>query len=134
MPRIQLKIYRDPGQIEVFLNIRRKDGGYDKRAAIVDTGAQLSLLPSLLMNVLEYRISGRGAFSIEQAGIAKQSFDAVEAIVTVFLEDETGQRTDDFDVRVWFADTSDALLGFDGVLDRAILYVNMPDFTGYLEL
>jgi hypothetical protein len=37
MPRIQLHIYRDPGQVEVFLNTKRKDNGNEKRAAIIDS-------------------------------------------------------------------------------------------------
>ena len=134
MARLQLLIYRDPGQVEVFLNIKRKDGGYDKRAAIVDTGAQVSLLPDFLMDDLELRPGERGAFTIEQAGIAKQAFQAQEAYVTVFLEDAAGQRTDDFEMRAWFADTSDPLLGFEGCLERAVLHVDMPNLTGYLEL
>jgi hypothetical protein len=100
----------------------------------VDTGAQVSLLPSLLMNVLEYREGERGSFVVEQAGIAEQSFQAIEAYLTVFLEDETGSRTDDFEVRVWFAGTHDVLIGFDGLLDRAVLYLDMPGLAGYLEL
>ena len=91
MTRIQLRVYRDPGQADVFLNIKRKDGGYDKRAAIVDTSAEVSLLPSFLMHVLDFRPSERGAFTIEQAGIAKQTFQAVEAYITAFLEDEAGK-------------------------------------------
>jgi len=134
MPRIQLRVYRDPGQAEVFLNIKRKDSGYEKRAAIVDTGAQVSLLPSLLMNILAYRLSERGSFTIEQAGIATHSFGAIEAYITVFLEDMSGNRTDEFEVRVWFAGTREVLLGFDGVLDRAVLHVDMLNLTGYLEL
>lgn len=134
MARIQLRVYRDPGQAEVFLNIKRKDNGYEKRAAIVDTGAQVSLLPSLLMNVLVYRLSERGSFTIEQAGIATQSFEAIEAYVTVFLEDMSGTRTDDFEVRVWFAATREVLLGFDGILDHAVLHVDMLDLAGYIEL
>lgn len=133
MTRIQLRLYRDPGQAEVFINIKRQDGGYDKRAAIIDTGAQMSLLPTLLMSVLAFRPSERGIFSIEQAGIAKQTFQAVEAYINAFLEDESGSRTEDFEIRVWFADASDVLLGFDGVLDRAVLHIDMLGLTGYLE-
>ena len=133
MARLQLRVYRDPGQAEVFVNVKRKDGGYDKRAAIVDTGAQVSLLPSLLMNVLDFRMSGDSRFTIEQAGIASQAFEAIEAHVSMFLEDVDGNRTDEFEARVWFAETREVLLGFDGVLDYAVLHLDMPDLTGYLE-
>jgi hypothetical protein len=134
MARIQLRVYRDPGQAEVFLNIKRKDNGYEKRAAIVDTGAQVSLLPSLLMDVLAYRLSERGSFTIEQAGIATQAFEAIEAYITVFLEDMSGNRTDDFEMRVWFAATREVLLGFDGILERCVLHLDMLNLTGYLDL
>jgi len=105
-----------------------------KHAATVDTGAEVYLLPSLLMTVLDYRISERGSFSIEQAGIAQQSFEAIEAYITLFIEDSTGHRTRDFEVRVWFAGTRELLLGFEGILDRGILHVDMLHLTGYLEL
>jgi hypothetical protein len=134
MPRIALRVYQEPGQVEVFINLKRKDGGYDKRAAIVDTGAQVSLLPRLLMGVLDYRLSEQGAFMVEQAGISQQVFEAVEAFVTVFLEDDTGQRTPDFEIRVWFADTRNVLVGFGGVLERLVLHVDTPNLTGYLEV
>jgi hypothetical protein len=134
MARLQLRIYRDPGQVEVFLNIKRKDGGYDKRAAIVDTGAQVSLLPDFLMSDLDLRPGERGSFTIEQAGIAKQTFQAKEAYVTVFLEDESGNQTSDFEMRAWFANASDPLIGFNGVLDRAVFHIDMVNLTGYLEI
>ncbi|MBZ0316605.1 MAG: hypothetical protein K8L91_09315 [Anaerolineae bacterium] len=133
MTRITLRVYRDPGQADVFLNIKRKDGGYDKRAAIVDTGAEVSLLPSFLMNVLDFRPSERGAFTIEQAGIAKQTFQAVEAYITAFLEDEAGNRTNEFEILAWFADANNILLGFDGVLELAVLHLDMLNLSGYLE-
>jgi hypothetical protein len=134
MARLQLRTYRDPGQVEVFLNIKRKDGGYDKRAAIVDTGAQVSLLPEFLMGGLDLRLGERGSFTIEQAGIAKQTFQAREAYITVYLEDASGNRTNDFEMRAWFADASDPLIGFDGILERAVLHVDMVNLTGYLEI
>ncbi len=134
MAQIQLRVYQDPGQAEVFLNLKRKDGGYDKRAAIVDTDAQVSLLPSLLMNVLDYRIGEWGSLVVEQAGIAEQAFEAKEAFVTVFLEDVLGNRSEVFEIRVWFAGTREVLLGFDGILDRAVLHLDMPNLSGFLEL
>jgi len=134
MAQIQLRVYQDPGQAEVFLNLKRKDGGYDKRAAIVDTDAQVSLLPSLLMNVLDYRIGEWGSLVVEQAGIAEQAFEAKEAFVTVFLEDVLGNRSEVFEIRVWFAGTREVLLGFDGILDRAVLHLDMPNLSGFLDL
>jgi len=54
--------------------------------------------------------------------------------ITVFLEDEAGNRTEDFEMRAWFADASDPLIGFDGVLDRAVLHIDMMNLTGYLDI
>jgi hypothetical protein len=133
MPRIQLRIYRDPGQAEVFLNIKKTDNEYETRAAIVDTGAEFSLLPKALMNIVGYRLTERGKFTVEQAGIAQQTFEAVEALITVFLEDTQGIRTNNFDVRVWFAETREVLLGFDGILDQAVLHLDMRNLSGYLD-
>jgi hypothetical protein len=133
MPRIQLRVYTAPGQAEVFVNIKRKDGGYYTRAGVVDTGAQTSLLPEELTATLDYRLSERGSFMVEQAGIAQQAFKAVEAYVSLFLEDQTGARTEEFEARVWFARTRHVLIGFDGILDRAVLHLDMTHLTGYLD-
>ena len=131
--KIQLRVYVQPGQAEVFINIRRKDGGYHKQAAIVDTGAQISLLPPELMASLDYRLSENGQITVEQAGIAQQAFQAIEAFVTLHLEDGFGNRTAPTEVRVWFAKTRKVLVGFDGVLERAVLHLDAPRLTGYLE-
>ncbi len=133
MTRIQLRVYAHPGQAEVFVNIRRKDGGYYTEAGIVDTGAQTSLLPQTLADSLAYRLSERGSFMVEQAGIAQQTFQATEAYVYLFLEDQTGARTEEFEVRVWFARTRHVLVGFDNVLEHAVLHLDMPHLAGYLE-
>lgn len=85
------------------------------------------------MTRLETQITERGSITIEQAGIAKQSFEASEAVITVFLEDIAGNRTEDFQILAWFSDTDKALIGFGGVLERAILHLDMPHLRGYLD-
>lgn len=133
MTRIQLRVYRNPGQAEVFVNIKRKDGGYYTQAGIVDTGAQTSLLPQALAEVVAYRLSERGSFMVEQAGIAQQAFQAVEAYVSLFLEDQAGARTEELEVRVWFARARHVLIGFDDILEHTVLHLDMPNLTGHLE-
>ena len=133
MTRINLRMYTDPGQAEVFVRVKRKDGGDYMRAAIVDTGAQTSLLPEELADILAYRLSERGSFMVEQAGIAEQAFKAVEAYIRLSLEDQSGAKTEEFEARVWFAKTRHVLIGFDGILDRAVLHLDMPRLAGYLE-
>jgi len=134
MPRIYLRVYIDPGQAEVVCNLLRADGLFERITAIVDTGAAISLFPNDLLNKLQYRIGGRETFIIEQAGIANQAFQAVEAYVTMFLEDQFGNRTEPFEVLVWFADTDKALIGFAGILDRSILHIDMLQQQGWLEI
>jgi hypothetical protein len=133
MPRIQLRIYVSPGKAETFINVRRQDGGYLSLAATVDTGAAVSLLPVKLMDIIENR-PRRGRVTIDQAGIARQSFEATESFVTIFLEDQTGAQTGEFEVRVWFADTDEVLVGFDGILDRAVLHIDMQKRDGWIEI
>jgi hypothetical protein len=133
MTRILLRIHISPGQAEVFINLKAQDGIHRRRIAAIDTGAAISLLPNALMDVLDYRLSGNETITIDQAGIAKQAFHATEAYVTLYLEDWTGLRTEEFEARVWFADTNRILIGFEGILDRAVLHVDMPNRTGYLE-
>jgi hypothetical protein len=101
---------------------------------IVDTGAQISLLPSILADKVDFRPTARGKIIVHQAGIAAQKFEALEARVNIFLEDTSGNRTKEFETTVWFAESNVILLGFDGLLDRAILHLDMPNQSGYIEI
>jgi hypothetical protein len=135
MTKIQLFIYVNPGAAEVFINIKRKDGSYRRLSATIDTGAEVSLLPLTVLADVEYRPTERGKVIVQQAGIAKQEFEATEAYVTLFLEDQAGAKTDDFDAPFWFAGTEQVLIGFNGILDRAILHIDMRDTgSGWIEL
>jgi hypothetical protein len=134
MIRIQLRIYTQPGEAQLFVNLQRKDGYLETIAATVDTGAALALLPSELMEIIDWRPAADQEIVIDQAGIAGQAFSAVEAFVTISLEDAAGNRTLPFEVPVWFAETTTPLIGFAGVLDRAILHLDMLQQLGWLEI
>lgn len=134
MPRINLRLYVDPGRADVFVALHRTDNQLHRLAAIIDTGAEISLLPATLMAILEYRPTRRDVITVEQAGIARQAFEATEAYVTLYLEDETGARTGEFEAPVWFADTTVALIGFAGILDRAALHMDMRTRQGWIEI
>ena len=134
MPRLQLLLYLNPGAADIFFNIKLKDGTYRRYTGTVDTGAEVSLLPRLLMDEVEFRLSEEANIVIDQAGIAVQSFEALEAVVTIFLEDQTGQQTNSFPVKVWFADTDQFLIGFDDILDQAVLHIDMQNRDGWIEL
>lgn len=135
MARIQLRLYVDPGEAEVFLQIKQRDGGYTYLTAIIDTGAAVSLFPIRLLPNFDHRLSGSGVVTIDQAGITQQSFQATEAFISIFLEDMQGNQTGEFEIRAWFAETDFILLGFDGILDRAILYLDMLDQReGWIEM
>lgn len=134
MQRFDLRIYIDPSEAEIFLKVLRKDGTYERLTAIVDTGAAVSLLPNDVLELVAYRPSQRTTIVIDQAGIAKQSFQAIEGYVTVILEDHLGQVSQPFEIRTWFADTSHALIGFSDLLDRAMLHIDMPQRSGWIEI
>jgi hypothetical protein len=55
MTRIEVRVYVDPGEIQMFCNLLRKDGNQEKLTATIDTGAAVSLFPRELLNVVEYR-------------------------------------------------------------------------------
>ena len=133
MPPIQLKLYIDPGEVEVVCNVLRTDGLYERLTAVVDTGAAVSLLPNDLLNRVQQHVSQQ-AIIIDQAGIAKQSFQAIEAYVTMFLEDQSGNRTNPFEILAWFAETDTPLIGFEDVLDRAVLHIDMLAQQGWLDI
>lgn len=135
MTRLQLRVYKNPGRAEIVTQFKRVNGEYETMTAVIDTGAEVSLFPETLLKIIEYRLTQRGKIKIDQAGIAQQSFDATEAIVTIQLEDMVGNRTQDIEIRAWFTDTDVALLGFEGLLDRANLQISMlAKLEGFLEI
>lgn len=133
-PRINLRVYINPGQIEVFCNILRMDGNFERVTTVIDTGAEVSFFPIDLLDVVAHDVESRKVVSLEQAGIAQQQFDGVECMVTAFLEDMAGNQSTVMNIPAVFADTGVALLGFEGVLDRSIVHVDMPRLTGYIEI
>lgn len=134
MTRIQLQIYTDPGGAEVYVNLRRKQGDHERVVAFVDTGAETSLFPTYFMNFLDYRLAEISEITIDQAGISEQVFTATSAYVRLFLEDASGEVTPEFEVPVWFAQSDEMLIGFEGVLDRAVLHIDMPQRVGWIDL
>lgn len=134
MTRLQLQLFRQPAVARIVMNIRRKDGHDYLLEAEVDTGAQVSLLPIRLTEILDYEVIDETEITIDQAGIKKQAFSAIEARITLSLEDLVGHQTSQFKVRVWFADTSVVLLGFADILDRAVLHIDMPQRVGWIDL
>jgi hypothetical protein len=134
MTRIQLRIYAEPGAAEVFVQMKCSDGTFEPLTATIDTGGELSLFPIRILDKVEHQIV-REKVVLEQAGIAKQEFEAIEAIVTVFLEDQFGAYSKEISIRAWFADTLVALIGFHGILDSAILHIDtLNTRTGWIEL
>jgi hypothetical protein len=134
VPRLQLQLFYQPAVARIIMNIKRYDGYDYLLEAEVDTGAQVSLLPIRLMEILEYQLITDTQITIDQAGIGKQAFSATEAYVMLSLEDLQGNQTEQFKARVWFADTDVVLLGFADILDRAILHIDMPQRLGWIEI
>ncbi len=133
MSRIDLLLYVDPGEVEVIVNLKRKNAGYERLAATIDTGAAISLFPRYLLGEIDHQPLLQPVI-IDQAGIAGQSFEAVEALVSLFLEDAKGNRTIELEIPCWFSDTQENLVGFAGLLDRATLFVDMRQTrTGWIE-
>jgi hypothetical protein len=68
MTRLQLRIYVNPGEAEIFCNLLRQDGNQERIAATIDTGAEISLFPVELLDIIEFRPSLRQNVVIDQAG------------------------------------------------------------------
>jgi hypothetical protein len=130
---IQLRISTDPGVAEIFCTLLRADGNQEKLTAVIDTGAEISLFPLELLPLLK-TAQGRKAIEVEQAGIAKQTFQAVSVRIQIAFEDAMGKLTPQFQIPAWFADTDTSIIGFAGVLDRAVLHIDMPQQLGWLEI
>ncbi|MDQ7025941.1 MAG: hypothetical protein Q9P44_10320 [Anaerolineae bacterium] len=134
MTRINLQIYIHPGQAEISYALQQKDGTSERFTAVIDTGAEVSVFPMRFLEGTNYRLSEKGKVKIAQAGIAGQDFEAIEAYVTIILEDASGNRTKPFEILAWFAQTRLALIGFQDILDRAVLHIDMPKRNGWLEI
>jgi hypothetical protein len=133
MAQINLMLSLQPGMIEVFVNFKGKSGIFDPEIAIIDTGAEQSLFPLEFLEIYEHRLINENLV-IDQAGIAKQGFKAVEAVVRLYFEDKQGNLSDEMDVRAWFAETEEIIIGFQDVLDRATLHVDYRQHqTGWIE-
>lgn len=88
---INLIVNYEPSYAEVSVAMDRYDGGIARITAIVDTGARTSLFPSYLLDLIPHHVLRR--IEIEQAGIALQVFEGIEARITLWLEDRQGNRT-----------------------------------------
>ncbi|MDZ4763629.1 MAG: hypothetical protein SGI73_03690 [Chloroflexota bacterium] len=91
LTRIELQLCIDPGSAEIVVNPLRVTGGYEVFTALIDTGAKTSLLPESIRTRLQHRVTG--TIKVEQANIAQQSFQAVEAVIQVTLEDTVAGQT-----------------------------------------
>ncbi|MBK9123195.1 MAG: hypothetical protein IPM16_08755 [Chloroflexi bacterium] len=100
----------------------------------MDTGAQISLLPLEILDLLEDAGSPQTRISLEQAGITRHSFEAVEARIALQFEDLEGNVSEVITAPCWFADTEVALIGFEGVLDRAVLHIDYPGRIGWIDV
>lgn len=134
MTRLELRVRpNDPVEADILIRFRTTSGFIDWVAAIVDTGAEATVLPMSLMDRLPYRLSPRGRVAVEQAGIARQSFEVIGAYLSVYLEDFSETRTAEFETLVWFTETTRPLLGITQMLDHTVLHLDMPALTGTLE-
>lgn len=134
MAPITLRVYKEPGQAEVFCNLLMKDGAFERITAVIDTGAQTSLFPIDILDEVAHDFESRQVIHLEQAGISQQAFQGVQCVVTIFLEDIEGNQTRPMEIPAWFANTGIALLGFEGILDQSVLHIDMPTLTGYLDI
>lgn len=133
MSHVELLLYVDPGEFELIINMKRKGAGYECLAATIDTGAAISLFPRDLLDEIDHQPLVQPVI-IDRAGIAGQSFEAVEAMVSLFLEDTKGNQTMELEVPCWFGVTQENLIGFAGLLDRATLFIDMRQTrTGWIE-
>jgi hypothetical protein len=131
MTRVDLRVYVNPGHAEVYLRFDLANGSTQRVTATVNTGSRGTLLPENFLNRIEYHDPRR--VWIEPEGLTAEAFEAIEADVFVRAEDEVGNQTAPFEIVIWFAGTYDFIAGFNGLLNAAILHLDMPNLSGYLE-
>jgi hypothetical protein len=133
MMRIALSLLVQPYEIEATVTIKSAGAFVYRVVGIVDTGAQRCLFPLSLLDVIDHEAIED--VTLEQAGIAKQAFNAKEATIFLKLEDRHGNISPELTVRAWFAETDRILIGFQDILDRATLHADfLQSRTGYIEL
>jgi hypothetical protein len=132
--KINLILSIQPCEVEIGVSFKGTDGGFELNYGMIDTGAELSLFPKKWLNTAQHKILKENV-SLEQAGIARQGFNAVEAEITLLLEDGRGNQSKPLLVRAWFADTTRVIIGFEGILDRAKLFLDYQESrTGWIEI
>jgi hypothetical protein len=90
-------------------------------------------LPKRLLPLLQTEIVTER--NVDQAGIAGQVFSAIEVRIKLFFEDAQGNETEEIEALVLFADTDIELIGFQDILDRAILHIDFRETrTAWIEL
>lgn len=132
MSRIALQIQQNPPEVEIVCNLLRRDGGHEKVVAFIDTGAEVSLLPLYLMDVID--VHQPADVVLQQGGIGALTIEAVQATINIAFEDSSGNVTSFRKAQVWFADTEVALIGFESILDQGVLHIDMPARDGWLQL
>lgn len=55
MTRINLRVYNDPSQREALVGLKTPDGSFARFSALIDTGAEYSLLPDALLATADFR-------------------------------------------------------------------------------
>jgi hypothetical protein len=134
MSQIALTVYYQPSMLEIFVRFITKAKPNKLFTGFIDTGATVSLFPIEILDELEHTIIDSN-IEIEQAGIAGQHFNAVEAKIKLYFEDGQGNQSPEIEVRAWFAKTSKVIIGFQDILDRAVLHVDYRQSRmGWLEL
>jgi hypothetical protein len=133
MSRINLLLSVMPYEVETYVRLKQADGEFLLIVGYVDTGADKSLFPISFLESVEHNILNSD-IEIQQAGIAKQSFKAVEAKVTLYFEDLQGNVSHHIEARAWFAETDDVLIGIQDLLEHATLFVDYRQTrTGWIE-
>lgn len=134
MTKINLILSTRPCEVEVGVSFKGLDGGFELNYGMIDTGAELSLFPEKWLSTAEHTIIKHDVI-LEQAGIAKQGFTAIEAEITLLLEDGLGNQSQSLQVRAWFAETTRVIVGFQDILDRAEIYIDYKKTrTGWIDI
>jgi hypothetical protein len=134
MARVNLLLSLDPNEVEVYIQLQRKDGILAWETGYIDTGAEKSLFPLRILEMIDHTVLNSGIV-IRQAGIAKQDFEVIEAKFTLRFEDLQGNTSNSMEVSAWFGDTADILIGFKDILEHATLFIDYRQSrTGWIEL
>ncbi len=122
-------------RVRCYMRFKHKDDWSNLEAAILDTGAYISLLPKHLWEFAAYKVIGedrlRGVVPKEGCELPVNI-----AVVTAVMEDMCGNVSEEIDFRAYLVNSNDVplIIGFKDLLEHFDIHLNIKNNDGHIEM